>query len=76
MEHTEPWEIVEMVHGPNQKYAGRQLWFATDLDLAIASGEIPLQVKKSDDAKSVIRQGPIYTGCDDCDSACETTLTY
>ena len=63
MEQTESWEIVEMVHGSNQKYAGLQLWFATDLDLAIESGAIPPQIRSSDDAKLVIRQGPIYTGC-------------
>ena len=52
-----------MIHGSNQGYAGLQLWFATDLDLAIASSAITPQAKNSDDAKLVIRQGPIYTGC-------------
>ena len=51
-----------MAHGSNQKYAGPQLWFATDLDLAIASGTIH-QVKNSDEAKLVVQQGPIYTSC-------------
>ena len=62
MEQTDPWDIAEMVLGPNQKYARLPLWFATDLDLAIESGAIPPQVRNSDDAKLVIRQGPIY-GC-------------
>ena len=60
MEQTKSWDTV---HGSNQKYAGLQLWFATDLDIAIESGAIPPQVRNSDDAKLVIRQGPIYTGC-------------
>ena len=64
MEQTTSWQIVDTAHGSNQKYAGLQLWFATDLDLAIESGAIPPQVRNSDDAKLVIRQGPIYSCCE------------
>ena len=56
-------EIVKIARGSDHQYAGPQLWFATDLDLAIVSSAITPQVKNSDDAKLVIRQGPIYTGC-------------
>ena len=62
-EHINYWGVVEIIRGSNQKYAGLQLWFATDLDLAIVSSAIPPQIRNSDDAKLVIRQGPIYDGC-------------
>ena len=59
----EPCDIFDMVEGFNQKYARLQLWFAKDLDLAIAPGAIP-HVKNSDDAKLILRQGPTYTSCE------------
>jgi len=61
---SEPCEIFDMVEGFNQKYARLRLWFTEDLDLVIDSGAIPPHVKNSDDAKLVIRQGPIYTSCE------------
>ena len=62
-ERISHWAVIEIIRGSNQKHAGLQLWLATDLDLAIVSGAIPPQVRNSDNAKLVVRQGPIYTGC-------------
>jgi len=47
----------------SQDYARLQGWFTKDLDLAVASRAISPQVKNSDEAKLVTRQGPIYTNC-------------
>lgn len=61
---SEPWNIFDTINSPNQDYAGFQLWFTSELDLVLASGAIPLQVKDSDETKLVIRQGPIHNSCE------------
>ena len=61
--HRDERPIPDAIGGPNRKYARLQLWFAEDLDLAIASSTIQSHVKNSDAAKLVVRQGPIYTSC-------------
>ena len=63
IEDTNPEAAFDAIHYPNHRDAGLQLWFATDLDLAIGSAAIPPEVKNSDDAKLVIRQGVMSTSC-------------
>jgi hypothetical protein len=55
--------IFDAVDGFNQKYGQLQLWFTEDLNVAVASKAISPQVKNSDEAKLIIRQGPIDTCC-------------
>jgi hypothetical protein len=61
---SDSYEVFYISGGPNQEYAGLQLWFAEDLDLAIASRSIPPQVKNSDEAKLIVRQGSMDTRCE------------
>jgi len=63
IEVANPGEAWNAIHDPDHRYTGLQLWFATDLDLAIDSAAIPPEVKNSDDAKLVIRQGVMSTSC-------------
>ena len=73
---TEHINYREFVMMANQGCTGLQLWLTADLDLAIVSGAIPPQVKNSDDAKLVIRQGSIYDGCGWRLHGVRITLTY
>jgi hypothetical protein len=69
-------EIFDTIDGLNQKYARLQLWFAEDLDLAIASRSIPPQVKNSDEAKLIVRQGPMDTNCEQRQLRCLQNSTH
>jgi hypothetical protein len=63
LDDSDVGEVFDATEGANQKYARLQVWFAEDLDLAIVSRAISPQIKNSDEAKVVIRQGPTDTGC-------------
>ena len=55
--YLEPDKTSDAINSPNRDYTRLQLWLTHDLDLILASRAIPLQVKNSDEAKLVIRQG-------------------